>query len=457
MAGAPMSGVNLTSRLAEHAIGLRFEAIPGDVLRIAGHAFLDWYSLALASYGDPTVTALAEHVCVGGLVPQATLIGRGVRVRASDAAMVNGTAGHLLDFDDAHLPSRVHPSVPLWPAVLGLSEWRAMSGKDLMLAYVAGVEVQSRLSRALGSGHYRLGWHSTATLGSFGATAACARLSGLDVQQCRHAFGLNASWAGGLRAQFGTSCKPLHAGHAAANGLLAAALAARGLAGQPDIFDRPDGYAALTTDTFQPEAAFAAPDHWEVRDIVFKYHASCYGTQAPIEAALRATAQRGSIGDFGRIEQIDVVVETQYLSVCNIAEPRTGPESKFSLRHAVALALAGWDTLAEESFSPAACADPVLRALRAKVRVTGDDAMPRANARLRLFWSDGVECDARVDASQAERNLARQEGRLRAKAARLLAPRLGNHRAQALIDHLLAIGAAPSVAQWHADVDRLLA
>jgi len=446
-----MSGDLLTRSLAERAVELSADDIPGDVMEIAAQCFLDWYSLAYACHDHPAVQPLKEFVLEGGGAPQAALVGGNGRCRTADAAWINGTASHVLDFDDAHLPSRVHPSVPLWPAILALCESREASGRDLLAAFVAGVEVQSRLARVMGASHYRLGWHSTATLGSFGATAAAARLLGLDVPQCMHAFGLNATQAAGLRAMFGTPCKPLHVGRAAANGVVAAELVRRGCASQPDILDRPDGYPALAADAFDPRAAFARPDHWEARDIVFKFHASCYGTQAPIEACLAAMeALDAHAAGGGAVDSVSVTVETQYLSVCNIPEPADAAESKFSVRHAVALVLAGRDTLSEASFSPEACADPVLRALRAKVRVEGSDGMPRAHADVDLRLSDGRACLRRFDASAPETDLVRQARRLREKSSRLLAPLLDGPRISALQDGLLAVGDASSVARWHA-------
>lgn len=451
-----MSGhTSLTEALARRALEPQLDAMPDDVLQIAAQALLDWYSLVLASRGDASTVALREWVEEGGGAPQAALIGSNTRCRIGDAALVNGTASHLLDFDDAHLPSRVHPSVPLWPAILALAEWRDLSGAALLAAFVAGVEVQSRLARAMGASHYSVGWHNTSTIGSIGATAAAARLLNLSVEQCMHAFGLAATQAGGLRASFGTPAKPLHAGRAASNGLFSAQMAERGYEGARDIFDRADGYPAVTAREFQPDRAFAQPEHWEVRDIVFKYHASCYGTQAPIDAVLAAAeAFDRPVAD--AVESVAVTVETQYLSVCNVASPTTSAQAKFSIRHTVALALAGYDTLSEASFSPEACADPLLSALREKVSVTGCDAMSRANAEVVLKLRNGRAHTTRADASVPERDLVRQEKRLREKSARLLAGHVDASRIGALQDQLLWAGSARSIATWHPGVQRLL-
>jgi 2-methylcitrate dehydratase PrpD len=445
----------VTAQLATRALDLRSDDIPADVMQIASHAFLDWYSLALASRDNPSVTALRTWVREGGGAPQASLIGTRERCRLGDAALVNGTASHILDFDDAHLPSRVHPSVPLWPAVLALCESRECSGTDVLTAFVAGVEVQSRLARAMGNSHYRVGWHNTATLGSFGATAAVARLLGLSVDQCVDAFGLAATQAGGLRASFGTPAKPLHAGRAAAHGLFCAQMAALGYTGARDIFDREDGYPFVTAPEVDLAKAVARPEHWEVSDIVFKYHASCYGTQAPIDAAL-AVSEALDYPDAAGIADVTVTVETQYLSVCNIAAPVNSSEAKFSIRHAVALALARYDTVSETSFSSDACNDARLRTLRDKIDVQGSDEMPRANAEVSIRLTNGRVHSVRVNASVPERDMARQTRRLRHKTARLLKGFVDEADIGEFQDRCLALARTQSIANWHSELQRLI-
>src|SRR5215475_6491907 len=180
-----------------------------------------------------------------GGAPIATVIGHGVRLPVLLAALVNGAASHALDFDDVNLAMTGHPSVVLLSALIALAEERGSSGQDVMTAFVAGYELQCRLGLLLAPGHYNtLGFHATATVGSFGAAAACAHLLGLDAEKTATALGIAGTQAAGLKSMFGTMCKPLHAGKAAQNGLIGASLAARGFTSRGDVLDCPQGFAA---------------------------------------------------------------------------------------------------------------------------------------------------------------------------------------------------------------------
>jgi 2-methylcitrate dehydratase PrpD len=220
---------------------------------------------------------------------------------------------------------------------------------------------------------------------------------------------------------FGTMCKPLHAGHAASQGLTAAALAREGFTSRGDALECADGFAAMLggEDTVQEMAAALDahggldPKHFHTGGIMFKFHASCYGTHAPIESALRLKEQLQ-----GRLPaNLDVSVEPQYMSVCNIAAPSTPLEAKFSIRHAVAATLLGYDLADGESFSAATRDDPKVVSLRERIRVAGDAGIKRANARIDARLGDGGTLSASADASRAETDLAHQERRVEAKFA----------------------------------------
>lgn len=439
-----MKQVELTAALAERALSIGRGGIPADVEQIARHCLLDWWAVALSGWKSPSVAPLLQRARELGATPVATLLGSGECVSLEDAAIVNGTASHVLDFDDAHLPSRVHPSVPLWPAIIALAEHRDLPLGRALAAFAAGVDLQSRLAFAMGERHYKLGWHNTATLGAFGATAAAACLWDLSQQQTQHALGIAATQAGGLRAAFGTDCKGLHAGRAAQLGLAAADLARRGMRCQEDMLERHDGYAIVTTGHLEAEAALKQLDRWPVREVVFKYHASCYGTQAPIEAALGVVSKGGAIGVDEDVH-IQIQVEPQYMTVCNVADPVEATQAKFSIRHMVALVLAGRSTMAPESFTAAACADPVLHAMRRRIEVAPADDLPRANARLELRRQDGTVISVESDASKPESNLARQEQRLAGKAGVLIGHEFGRVRADAFLSNFSSLQPAQSV------------
>src|SRR6201997_298479 len=307
-----------TCALAERACNLRSADLPEDIVVRARHSILDWLGVTLSGWQDRLVDGVTRVVEAEGGEPAATLVGSGRKVSASQAALVNGTASHALDFDDVHLLSRTHPSVPVAPGALAVAERDRRNGKALITAFVAGVEVQSAIAAVMGEAHYKRGWHNTATFGMFGATAAAGHLLGLTVEQMQHAFGIAATQAAGLRVSFGTMCKPLHAGHAASQGLTAAALAREGFTSRSDALECAGGFAAMLggEDWLQRMAAALAshgaldPERFHTGAIMFKFHASCYGTHAPIESALRLKQQLN-----GRLpENLDVSVEPQYMS-----------------------------------------------------------------------------------------------------------------------------------------------
>ncbi|OWT73750.1 MULTISPECIES: MmgE/PrpD family protein [unclassified Achromobacter] len=442
-----LSSTDMTRRLARQALAFDDRAVPADVEEIARHCLLDWFSVSLAAWDSPQLRALQAWVGLEPAPGVATLLGSGQRVAASQAALINGTASHLLDFDDAHLPSRVHPSAPLWPAILAMAQTHGGSGAQALAAFAAGVQVQSRLGAVMGNSHYRDGWHNTATLGTFGATAAAGRLLGLDEDALCRAFGFAATLSAGMRSVFGSPAKPLHAGRAAATGMMAAGLVHRGMETFGDILERPEGYVQTYASTFDPARIDAPADLWEVRRIVFKYHASCYGTQAPIEAAL---ALRGRMDRAG-CERIDVHVEPQYMDVCNIARPTTTSEAKFSVAHMVALALAGRDTSNEENLSGSALTDGDVIAWRDLIHVHGDPQVARANARVTIAGSNG-RLENTHDASLPQSDLRIQRRRLLEKSSLLLNPRYGESRVTEAQAGLLAIGSQDALGDWLQDI-----
>lgn len=435
----------LTRELVAHSLAIGAGHVSADAMRIARHSLLDWFAVAHAAWQAPPVQILLAEARAEGGLPCATLID-GTRASAMQAALINGTASHVLDFDDAHLQSRVHPSVPLWPAILAQAEAGRHDGAQALAAFVAGVELQSRVASLMGEAHYRQGWHNTATLGTLGATVAVAALLGLDAERTAHALGIAATQAGGMRALFGTMCKPLHAGHAAATGLRAARLAARGFAAVPDILERERGFAALYADAWDAEAIWQDAAVARVHGIVYKYHASCYGTQAPIEACL-ALCRQGAMAD--ELEHVDIAIEPQYLDVCCIADPTTPSEARFSIAHMAALALSGRSTVAPASFDDA-LDDPTLAALRRRVRVHAEPAIARANARATATLRAGRTLTSHCDASRAETDLDRQEARIAAKARALLTPGLSAARVDALIATVLAADTLDDIARCFA-------
>jgi 2-methylcitrate dehydratase PrpD len=426
----------LTRTLAEQARTLSYADLPEDVRTLARQCLLDYVACTLAGAQDElTGIVLAEMQEQGG-PSVATVIGHGTRLPVLSAALVNGSASHALDFDDVNMAMTGHPSVVLLSALLALAEERGSSGRDVMAAFVAGYELQCRLGLLLAPGHYNtLGFHATATLGSFGAAAACAHLLGLDADRFASALGIAGTQAAGLKSMFGTMCKPLHAGKAAYHGLLAARLAQRGFTSRADVLECPQGFARTHSPDFNPADAMAEPPGgFHIRNNLFKYHAACYMTHAPIEAARKLRDQYGLTPDL--IAAIRLRLDESCDRVCNIPAPRTGLEAKFSLRLTTAMALAGVDTSGLGSYSEQTATDPTLVALRDKVEFDFQNGRRNTLADIEVVLTDGRTVAAAHDAGIPEADITRQGARLAEKFSALAEPVIGGARMRDLLGEI---------------------
>ncbi len=265
---------------------------------------------------------------------------------------------------------RGHPSVPLLPAVLALGEKLDSSGSEVIDAFVLGFEVECKLGRVIGAPHYALGWHATSTLGTLGAAAACARLLRLDADQTQTALGIAASLASGVRQNFGTMTKPLHAGWAAHNGVIAATLAGRGftadsaaLEGESGLLSAASGDARLNS-----RALSRLGDPWEIVSpgIGVKLYPCCYATHRAIDAALEIVASDGP--HHSNIESVEVTVSRGTLMPLQKPLPATGLEGKFSMEYCIAAALAD-GRVGLATFTDDAVRRPDLRKLMKRVVV----------------------------------------------------------------------------------------
>jgi 2-methylcitrate dehydratase PrpD len=429
-----LAGEGITRRLAAQAAALRFADLTPDAVSVARRCILDLLGCALAGSADPLAAILLAEMEEQGGAAQSTVIGHRVRLPPASATLVNGASGHVLDFDDVNLAMPGHPSVAILPALLALGQARAASGAALIAAFVAGYELQCRVGRMVAPGHYDgIGFHATATIGSFGAAAACAHLLGLDAEQIATALGIAGTQAAGLKSMFGTMCKPLHAGKASYHGLLAAKLAARGFTSRQDVLECAQGFARTHSPDYDPEAALADPGpDGHLRANLFKYHAACYLTHAPIEAARRLRLEHGLTPE--RIARIVVRIDNAADRICNIAAPRTGLEAKFSLRQTVAMALTGIETGALASYAEEFTADSRLASLRDRTEFDFQSGWPHPRAEIDLHLTDGTRLHAKHDAGVPAADLTEQGRRLDAKFMALAAPVLGETRASDIRD-----------------------
>lgn len=325
---------------------------------------IDWAACGIAGATEGTFDTWVHAYENGGQTPAFS----GTKTGAAEAALVNGTLSHALDFDDTHFDHIGHPSVVIFPAIMAADPKDWPSFED---AAIVGIEASIRIGIYFGRGHYQSGFHQTATAGAFGACLAVASLLKLSPERMHAALGLCASMASGLKAQFGTMGKPLNAGLAARAGFEAASWAARGMTG-----------ATAGLEAFATAFGAAKDDHalaglgveWRVERLSHKFHACCHGLHASLEAL------RGWSG--GRIETLEIFTHPRWLSVCNIAAPQTGLEAKFSYKQVAAMALSGIETGSIEAYTDAVTQDAKITDLRGRICVTGDETLSEMQARL---------------------------------------------------------------------------
>lgn len=410
----------LTDRLWDRFGSLTFDDLPDDVRTVAAQCVLDWFGCALAGSREPLSEILrAEFASPEGAC---SLVGSDQRSDLLRAAMVNGAAGHALDFDDTSQVMGGHATVPLLPAVLALAETQGRSGSDVLTAYVVGMEIQSHIGTSIGGEHYGKGWHTTSTIGVYGAAAASSWLLGLDQTGFGAAMGIAASNASGLKANFGTMTKPLHPGQAAERGLLAARLAARGYTANSDAIDGNQGFAqAAGNGALDGERMARLDGSWATPRTLFKHHAACHLTHAGIEATTSLLDGGLSRDD---IAGITMTVNPAILDVCGIPEPTTGLEAKFSLRGTQALLVHGIDTAAVETFEDGPINRDDVQAFISSVVVETDDSLHSMATRVAVTTSSGV-LEASADVSRPASDFAAQGAKLRAKFDALVEPVLG--------------------------------
>jgi 2-methylcitrate dehydratase PrpD len=345
---------------------------PAPARERAATAFLDTIGVTLAGAAEPAARAVQQVIAAAG-GGQARIFGTAMHASPAAAALANGTAAHALDYDDMCFVSLAHPSAPLVPAALAAAELRQASGRAALDAYVVAFEIEARLGIRMQPRHYQRGWHPTSTLGTLGAAAAASRLLGLDTGATSHALAIAASEASGLKENFGTMIKPLHAGLAAHNGILAALLAERGLTGSALALDGPQGFLTAMdgqhTDLGDATADLGA--RWEILDtgITVKLYPSCAGTHPALDALLLLRRRERFTAD--EVEAIEIDVDSIAPTILIHDRPVSGLEAKFSMPFCAAAAVVhgrvGLDT-----FEPAALGDAAVRAVMPRVTMRVD-------------------------------------------------------------------------------------
>lgn len=382
--------------LAKFVVDLPTEDIPAEVMHLAKRCLMNYSGVALFATLDPAIDILLDVLRAEGCAPAATVVGEGFKTSAQNAALANGFLGHFEDYDDTHT-TVIHPSAPILPAALALSEQKTVSGKDFLAAFAVGVEVACRIGLILVK-HFREGaahWHITNTCGVLGAAAAAGRLLKLNEGQMVYAFAIAGTQASGLREVFGSMCKPFHAGKAAQNGLMAALLAQRGFTGTDGIFEGARGLVGVMASGHDiSEATKDLGQRWELPQNGLKPFACGQANHGFIDAALALRKKPGVTPQ--TIKHVQGSVEQFAPALVRRRHPRSGLESKFCYYHSVAAALIDGQALPAQ-FTDERAADPAIESLRNRIDFNEDPSLPRRAVRVTLELNDGRTYTERVD------------------------------------------------------------
>ena len=390
---------DVTRALSDFISGARWEQLPDTVRHEGKRSILNFFATALAGCREDAIEHTLNSLMMFSKGGQATVIGRAERLDALSAAFLNAASGNVFDFDDTHLRTVIHPTAPVAPALFALAEMRPIAGRDLLLAFALGVEIECRLGNAISPEHYARGWHITSTCGTLGAAAASGKLLSLDTERMMWAIGAAATQTGGLVERLGTATKSLSVGNAARNGLWSALLAERGFSGPPAPIEGRQGYlSALAPSTIDwPALTSGLGDTWELAKNTYKPYPGGIVVHPVIDAALALRQEPGFA-----LEAIErIVVHGHPLLAARADRPNvtTGREAQVSVQHSVAAALLfGEASLAQ--YTDACVRDPAILALRAKVHVERDETIDVAAAALHMRTKDGASSVINIPAAR---------------------------------------------------------
>lgn len=450
-----------TQKIIDFIQNSTLEAIPENGVRTATEAILDCIGVALAGAIEPAGEITARMARASAGKGESSVWGHGFATSAHDAALVNGTAAHALDFDDVTWGLIGHPSVSLTASLFSLGEALGKSGRDVLLAYATGFEVMAKIGRTTQPAHsLENGWHATVSIGTFGATAACCKLLGLNAVETGNALGIAYSMTSGTTANFGTMTKPLHAGLAARNGVEAARLAQLGLTAVAHPFDGPRSFHVVFSRGLP--ARMEALDELgklyelDVRGVVIKPYPCCVSAHTSIDAALRLRNEEGVRPQ--DIRHIEIGVTRYTYDKLSYHLPDTGLEGKFSANYTVARAIID-GRLPLGAFSDEAVQEPEVRRLVERVEIKVDEAIDRAwkigsrPVQLRATLTDGrtIEKDVAISKGNPEVPLTTEE--LHAKFRDCASLVLPADAVDEALDQLAHIERVPAIAP----LNRLLA
>jgi 2-methylcitrate dehydratase PrpD len=434
---SPASTPEVTKTLARYIVGANYENLPEEVRKEGVRTLLNWVGVAVGGSRHETVNR-----AVGALAPfsgpaQATILGRRERFDVMNAAFVNGVSSHIFDCDDTHLKTIIHPAGPVVSAILALAEYHPVNGTDFLNALVLGVETECRIGNAVYPDHYDRGWHITGTAGVFGAAAGAGKLLGLSEQQMIWALGLAASQPVGLRESFGSMNKSFNPGRAASNGLFGAILASKNFTSSDRMLEAKRGWAnTISTKQDFQEITEGLGKRYEAALNTYKPFACGIVMHPAIDAAIQLRNECQMTAD--QIERIDLRVNPLVLELTGKKTPRQGLEGKFSIYHAVAIAIVE-GAAGEKQFSDQAVQDPTIIALRDKVVPVVDTTIKPEQVDMSVTLKDGRKLHKYIEHAIGSREVPMTNANLETKFVGLAEGILATEQIRELIDLCLGV------------------
>src|SRR6204780_4073820 len=441
--GPMLHNPGVTERLARFVVETRLSDLPKDVVHQAKRSAMNLFAVALTGCRTETFETLLQTLAAFSGGKQATLIGRRERIDALSAAFLNAAGANVLDFCDTHVPTAIHPTAPLAPALLALAELKLVSGRDLILAFVLGQEVECRIGLAISPSHYNKGWHITATCGVFGAAAGSGKLLALSPAQMVWAMGTAATQAAGLCECLGTPAKSVGVGNAARNGLWAALLAEKDFAGPAEPLNGVQGYYHALGEAPKLSALTdRLGESWEIMPTSYKPYPCGFVVHPAIDCVL------GWRRENPKVPVEKVVVTGNPLMAARADRPNisSGRESQVSVQHAVAAALT-FGKAGLEQFTDACVNDPAVRALRGKVEVLRDERYSTVAAADEITTADGKTYELSQQAARGSDSNPMSDRDLEEKLRDAASSWNPRHDIASLIDAIWQVDKSSDVAQ----------
>ncbi|HYC49453.1 MAG TPA: MmgE/PrpD family protein [Burkholderiales bacterium] len=434
----------VTQELSRFLVASRWSDVPQNVRHEAARAVLNWLGCAIGGCRDETVDVMIATLREFSGPEQATVLGRGERFDALTAACINGTSSNRLDFDDTHLRTVIHPSVPVASALIALAEYRPMTGAEFLHAFILGVDVECRVGNAISPEHYDRGWHITSTCGVLGIAAACGKVLKLDPQRMAWALGIAATQASGLVEMLGTMCKSYNMGHAARNGLAAALMAEAGFTSSERALEAPRGFLnVLSTRNDPAEVVGDLGSRWELLQNAYKPYPCGIVIHPVIDGCLDLRA--GHRIDPDAVARVDVTVNPLAQTLCGRPAPHDSLEGKLSLFHSAAVALRDGAAGVRQYLDDRVTAADVI-ALREKVILKTDPQIEPDQARVRVTLANGASHETFVEHARGSLERPMTDAELDAKFRSLAAAELTPVQVDRLAEQCWSLEKLPDAA-----------